>query len=69
MSRLSKKGITFLERGMQRVRKKLDRLQQDPTQTPYTSITGRRPKWLVDPQNYHDREKATIQANHEMTFA
>ena len=52
--------IEFLEREMQRNRTKLDRLQQDPTQTPSMYITGLRPKQVIEPQDYHDREFGRI---------
>ena len=40
-------------------------MQQDQTQTPSMSITGIRPKWRFDSQDYYDREQARIQVNHE----
>ena len=46
MSKL-RREIEFLERGMQRLRTKLNRLQHDPKQTPSMSITGIRPKYLL----------------------
>ena len=43
MQRL-RREIEFLERGMQRVRARLDRIQQDLLLTPSTSMVGVRPK-------------------------
>ena len=60
-----RREIEFLEREMQRVRTKWDRLWQDPTETPSRSITVIRPKWLTEYHDYYDREQARIQANHE----
>ena len=42
MSKL-KREIEYLERGMQRIRMTLNKLQQDPTQTPVTSRVSSRP--------------------------
>ena len=50
---------------MQQVRPKLDRLQQDPTQTPSTSIIGIMPKQLLDQQDFHDKDQGRTQAGHE----
>ena len=44
-----RREIESLERGTQRVRTKLDRLQQDTTQSPSMSITVIRHKQLTDP--------------------
>ena len=41
-----RRQIEFLERGMQRVRMRLNRIQQDPLLTPVSSLTGIKPKQL-----------------------
>ena len=43
---------TFLERGMQGVRKRLNTIQ-GPLLTPTSSVTDIRPKWLMVSE-YHD---------------
>ena len=52
MSKL-KKEMEFLERGMQRIRMKLAKLQSDPTQTPVTSRIGSTPKKIINQQDYY----------------
>ena len=52
MSKL-KREMDYLERGMQRVRMKLAKLQQDPTQTQVTSRIGIGLKKIIDQQDYH----------------
>ena len=49
----SKKEIKFLERGMQRVTMRLNRMQQDLLLTPTASMTSIRPKHLTEPE-YHN---------------
>ena len=51
MSKL-KRDIDCLEKGMQRIRMKLAKLQQDPTQILATSRVGSRPKKIIDQQDY-----------------
>ena len=53
MSKL-RKEIEFLETGMQRIRTKLRRVQQDPTLTHSTSIVGLRLKQLGDQHDYDE---------------
>ena len=43
----------FLERGMQRVRTRLDRIQQNLLLTPTTSMRSIRPKQLIESE-HHD---------------
>ena len=54
MSKL-RREVDFLEKGMQRVRMKLKKLQQDPTLTPSRSTVGVRPKQFVDQHDYHKK--------------
>ena len=54
--------MSKFRREIERVRTKLDRLQQDPTQTPSTSIIGVRPHKL---QDYHNKDQGRIQVGHE----
>ena len=46
-----KREMECLERGMQRIRMTLAKLQQDPTQTPVTSRIGSRPKKTISQQD------------------
>ena len=64
MSKL-RREVEFLERGMQRVRTKLKRLQQDATLTPSMSTVGLRPKQFVDQNAYHNMEQGNIQVTHD----
>ena len=48
-----RREIEFLERGMQRVRMRLNRIQKHPLLTPTTSLRGIKPKQLIGPE-YHD---------------
>ena len=48
-----KRELEFLERGMQRVKTKLQKLQQDHTLTPSMSMAGIRPKQFIDQHDYH----------------
>ena len=48
-----RREIEFLERGMQRVRMRFNRITQDLLLTPTTSMVGVRPKQLTEPE-YHD---------------
>ena len=54
--KMSKMGreMAFLERGMQTVRTKPNRLQKDLTQMPSTSTAGICPRQLLE-QDYHDQ--------------
>ena len=47
-----RREIEFLERGMQRVRMRLNRIQEDLLLTPTTSLTGIQPQQLIGPE-YH----------------
>ena len=60
-----RREFEVLERGMQRVRTKLDRLHQDPAQTYLMSIIGMRPKELIGQYDYHYKDQGRIQASHE----
>ena len=60
-----RKEIEFLERGMQRVRTKLKRLQQDPTITSSMSIISLRPKQLGEQHDYHAIEEGRHQVRCE----
>ena len=44
-----RREIKFLGRGMQRVRIRLNRIQEDPLLTLTTSLTGIKPKQLIGP--------------------
>ena len=48
-----RREIKFLERGMQSVRMRLNRIQQDLLLTPATSMIGIRPKQLIEPEYYN----------------
>ena len=48
-----RREIEFLERGMQSVRTRLNRIQQGLLLTSSTSMVGIRPKQLIEPE-YHD---------------
>ena len=48
-----KRELEFLERGMQRVKTKLQKLLQDPMLTPSSSTVGLIPKQFVN-QHYYD---------------
>ena len=50
---------------MQRVRTKLDRLQQEPTQTPSMFVIGIRPKQPIDQQDYHDKDQGRVKGTYE----
>ena len=56
-----------LRRGMQRVRTKCNRLQQDPIQKPLTSITGIQPRELLEEDYYehHNKDQDRVQVRHE----
>ena len=60
-----RREIEFLESGMQRVRTKLDRLQKRPNTNSLNVYNRFKTKWLVDPQDYYDREQTRIQVNSE----
>ena len=51
-----RREIEFLESGMQRVIKRLNRIQQDPLLTPTTSMTCIKLKQLIGPE-YQDYPK------------
>ena len=51
-----KRELEFLERKMQRVKTKLQKLQHDPTLTPSISVVGLRPKQFVDQHDYQYNE-------------
>ena len=53
MSDLNRDG-KYLERGMQRMRMTLVKLQQDPTQIPITTRVVSRPKRILGLQDYKD---------------
>ena len=57
----------LLERGMQRVKIRLNRIQQDPLLTPTTSVTGFKPKQLIGPEyhDYHEYDHYRKQMIHE----
>ena len=59
-----RREVDFLERGMQRVRIKLQKLQQDPTQTPSMSMVGLKPKQIVDQYDCHVMEQGKVQDTH-----
>ena len=56
-----RREVEFLERKMQRVRTKLQKLQQDPTLRPSTSMVGLRPKQFVDQHDYQIMEQGKVQ--------
>ena len=64
MSKL-RREIEFIERVMQRVRAKLDRFQQNPIQTPSTSIIGIRPDQPIEQHDYHETHQGRIQARNK----
>ena len=45
-----RREMGFLEKGMQRVRMRLDTIQEDPLLTHTTSLTGIKPKQLIGPE-------------------
>ena len=60
MMKKLRRELQFVEWGMQRVRTKLNKIQQDPLLTPTTSLTGIKPKQLIEPEYpeyYHHREQ------------
>ena len=50
---------------MQRVKTKLQKLQQDPTLTPSMSMAGIRPKQFVDQHDYHVMKQGTVQDTYD----
>ena len=64
MGKLRRK-VEFLERGMQRVRTRLQKLQQDPTLTPSMSTVGLRPKQFIDHHDCHVMEQGKGQDTHD----
>ena len=58
-----KTEVEFLERRMQRVRTKLQKPQQVPTQPPSMSIGGLRPKQCIDHHDYHIMEQGKAPDN------
>ena len=62
-----RRDIEFLEGWKQRVRTKLNRLQQDPIQTPPTSIAGLWPRELLEQgyHDHHDKDQDRVQIRHE----
>ena len=57
----------YIEKGIQRVRIKLNRLQQDSIQTPSTSIADKQPRHLLE-QHYHehqDKDQDRVQMRYE----
>ena len=60
-----KRELEFLERGMQRVQTKLQKLQQDPTLTPSMSTVGLRPKQFVDQHHYNIMKQGKTQDIHD----
>ena len=67
MSKL-KTEVEFLEKGMQRARTKLKKIQQDTTLTPFMSTVVLRPKQFIDQHDYHTMEqgKAQVTFNNDM---
>ena len=62
-----RREIAVLERDMQRMRARLERIQQDPLLTPSTSMVSIGPKQLIEPE-YHDypeNDQDRIQIRHE----
>ena len=61
------RDISFLERRMQRVRTKFNRLQQDQIQNPSTSIAGIWPRQLLEQEyhDYYDKVQDRVQMRHK----
>ena len=60
-----KRKLEFLEIGMQRIKTKLQKLQQDPTLTPSISTVGIRPKQFVDQHDYHIMKQGNAQDTYD----
>ena len=60
-----KRELEFLKRGMQRVKTELQKLQQDLTLTPSTSMVEIRPKQFVDQHDYHIMKQCTVQNTYD----
>ena len=61
----SKREVEFLEKGMQRFKTKLQKLQQDPALAPSMSTVGLRPKQFVDQHNCHVTKEGKVQGTHD----
>ena len=57
--------VVFLENGMQRGRTKIQKLQQDPTVTPFMSMVELRSKQFIDLHDYHIMEQGKGQDTHD----
>ena len=60
-----RREVEFIEKGMHRVRTKLQKLQPDPPLTPSMSVVGLRPKQFVDQHDYHIMELGKVQDSHD----
>ena len=64
MGRLQRK-LKFLERNVQRVRTKLQKLQHDLTLTPSTNTADLQPKQLIIQHNYHTVAQSKVHDTHD----
>ena len=54
-----KRELEFLDRGMQRVKTKWQKVQ-DPTLTPSMNMVGTKPEQFVDHHNYHVMKQSKV---------
>ena len=60
-----KRELEFLDREMQRVETELQKLQQDPTLTPFVSMVGIWPKQYVDQHDYHVMKQSKVKGTYD----
>ena len=60
-----KRELKFLERNVQRVRTKLQKLQHDPTLTPSTSTVDLQPKQFINQHDYHTITQSKVHDTHD----
>ena len=59
-----KTKVEFLERGMQSIKTKLQKLQQDPNPIPSMSMVELRQKQFVDQHDYHIMKQGKVEDTH-----